>query len=211
LDDLSTPSLILVEASPLISFLKIDRFDLLQVLETPLACTDFVQEEIQRPREKLEEILASGLLAEIPLDTPQHLLEVENLYDRGLGRGEASSIVLAQAEGYGLVMDNKRAQKVATARNIKVITTAEVIVLNIQRGNISLNEADGFIEQWKVLGEFPVSVQTFADLTPSSVSNARVCDRPSRLQLQTERSHFWWWAISGVRFEIALERWSKRK
>jgi predicted nucleic acid-binding protein len=164
LDDLSTASLILVEASPLISFLKIDRFDLLQVLETPLACTDFVRAEIQRPREELDKILASGLLAEIPLEIPQHLLEVENLYERGLGRGEASSIVLAQAEGYGLVMDDKRAQKVAKARDVKVITTAEVIVLNIQRGNITLNEADGFIEQWKVLGEFPVSAKTFADL-----------------------------------------------
>jgi predicted nucleic acid-binding protein len=163
LDDLSTASLILVEASPLISFLKIDRFDLLEILETPLACTDFVRAEIQRPREKLEEILASGLLVEIPLETPQHLLDVEKLYERGFGRGEASSIVLAQAEGYGLVMDDK---KVAIVRNIKVITTAEVIVLNIQRSNITLNEADGFIDQWKVLGEFPVSAKTFADLIP---------------------------------------------
>jgi predicted nucleic acid-binding protein len=123
-----------------------------------------VRSEIQRPREKLEEILTSGVLAEIPLDIPQHLLDVEKLYERGLGRGEASSIVLAQAEGYGLVMDDKRAQKVATARDVKFITTAEVIVLNIQRGNITLDEADGFIERWKMLGEFPVSAKTFADL-----------------------------------------------
>jgi predicted nucleic acid-binding protein len=166
LDNISTASLTLVEASPLISFLKIDRFDLLEVFQTPLACTDFVRAEIQRPRDKLDAILKSGLLIEIPLATPQHLLEVEKLYERGLGRGEASSIVLAQAEGYGLVMDDKRAKKVATARNIKSTTTAEVIVLNIQRGNITLNEADGFIEQWNVLGEFPVSAKTFADLIP---------------------------------------------
>lgn len=164
MDDLSTASLILVEASPLISFLKLNRFDLLEVLETPLACTDFVRAEIKRSREKLDAILTSGLLAEIPLELPQHLLKIEKLYEKGLGRGESSSIVLAQAEGYALVIDDKRAQKVAIARNIKVITTAEVIVLNIQRGNITLNEADGFIEQWKILGEFPVSAQTFADL-----------------------------------------------
>jgi predicted nucleic acid-binding protein len=166
LDDISTAPLLLVDASPLISFLKLDRFDLLEIQGKPLACTDFVRAEIQRSREKLDEVLASALLKEIPLENPQHLLEVEKLYERGLGRGEASSIVLAQAEGYGLVMDDKRAKKVAKACNVKVISTAEVVVLNIQRGKTTLIEADGFIGQWKTLGEFPVSVKTFADLVP---------------------------------------------
>jgi predicted nucleic acid-binding protein len=166
LDDISTAPLILVEASPLISFLKLDRFDLLEILNKPLACTDFVRAEIQRPREKLVEILASGLLKEIPLENPQHLLEVEKLYARGLGRGEASSIVLAQAEGYGLIMDDKRAKKVAEACNVNVVSTAEVVVLNIQYGNTTLIEADGFINQWTTLGEFPVFAKTFADLIP---------------------------------------------
>jgi predicted nucleic acid-binding protein len=167
LDDISTAPLLLVDASPLISFLKLNRFDLLEILDKPLACTDFVRAEIQRSREKLDEVLASGLLKEIPLENPQHLLEVEKLYEkRGLGRGESSSIVLAQAEGYGLVMDDKRAKKVAKACNVKVLSTAEVVVLNIQRGNTTLIEADGFIDQWKILGEFPVSVKTFADLVP---------------------------------------------
>ncbi|NJM74857.1 MAG: hypothetical protein HC852_02660 [Acaryochloridaceae cyanobacterium RU_4_10] len=164
MDNLATVPLILVEASPLISLLKLDRFDLLAIFGKPLACTDFVRAEIQRPREKLNEILANGLLQEIPLHNPQHLLEVEKLYARGLGRGEASSIVLSQAEGYGLVMDDKRAQKVAKACKVKFVSTADVVVLNIRHGNISLVEADGFIHQWKALGEFPVSAKTFADL-----------------------------------------------
>jgi predicted nucleic acid-binding protein len=164
LDNISTTPLILIEASPLISLLKIDRFDLLEIFNKPLACTDFVQAEIQRPREKLTENLTSGLLKEISTENPQHLLEIEKLYERGLGRGEASSIVLAQAQGYGLVIDDKRARKVAKARNVKIISTTEIVVLNIQRSNITLNEADEFIEQWKALGEFPVSVKTFAEL-----------------------------------------------
>jgi predicted nucleic acid-binding protein len=156
--------LILVEASPLISFLKLNRFDLLEIIEKPLACTDFVQAEIKRPREKLDEVLGSGLLKEIPLEDPHHLLEIEQMYNRGLGRGEASSIVLAEANGYGLIMDDKRAKKVAIARNVNLFTTAEIVVLNIQSGRITLHEADEFIDQWKKLGEFPVSVRTFADL-----------------------------------------------
>jgi predicted nucleic acid-binding protein len=164
LDDTLTVPLILVEASPLISFLKLDRFDLLEILEKPLACTDFVRSEIKRPREKLEEVLKSGFLQEIPIEEPHQLLEIEKMYERGLGRGEASSIVLAQAHGYGLIMDDKRARKVATTRKIKLFTTAEVVVLNIQHERIALAEADGFIDQWNTLGEFPVSVKSFVDL-----------------------------------------------
>ncbi len=164
MDNTSTMPLILVEASPLISFLKLDRFDLLEILEKPLACTDFVRTEIQRPREKLNEILISGDLKEVPLENPHHLLEVEKMYGKGLGRGEASSIILAAANGYGLIMDDKRAQKVAMARKVKLFTTADVVVRNIQSYKITLTEADEFIVQWKALGEFPISVKTFADL-----------------------------------------------
>lgn len=56
---------------------------------------------------KINETWASGFLSEVPVETPQHLLEVEKLSERGLGRGEASSIVIAQAEGYDLRIDDK--------------------------------------------------------------------------------------------------------
>lgn len=82
---------------------------------------------------------------------------VEKLYERGLGRGEASSIVIAQAEGYDLLIDDKQAKKIATARGVKIISTAEIIMLNIQLGNIMLKEIDGFIEQWQAISEFPNS------------------------------------------------------
>jgi predicted nucleic acid-binding protein len=163
LDDISTSSLILVETSPLISFLNIDRFNLLGVLKTPLACTDFVRAEVLQSQKKLNETWASGFLSEVPVETPQHLLEVEKLYERGLGRGEASSIVIAQAEGYDLLIDDKQAKKIATARGVKIISTAEIIMLNIQLGNIMLKEVDGFIEQWKAISEFPISAKNFVD------------------------------------------------
>jgi predicted nucleic acid-binding protein len=163
LDDISTSSLILVETSPLISFLNIDRFNLLGVLKTPLACTDFVRAEVLRSQKKLNATWASGFLSEVPVENPQHLLEVEKLYERGLGRGEASSIVIAQAEGYDLLIDDKQAKKIATARGVKIISTAEIIMLNIQLGNIMLKEVDGFIEQWTAIGEFSISAKTFVD------------------------------------------------
>jgi hypothetical protein len=61
-------------------------------------------------------------------------------------------------------MDDKRARRVATTRKVKLFTTAEVVVLNIQHGRVTLAEADEFIELWKNMGEFPMSVKSFSDL-----------------------------------------------
>jgi predicted nucleic acid-binding protein len=44
--DYSTPSDVVIEASPLISFLKVDRFDILEALYPSLVCTEQVIHEV---------------------------------------------------------------------------------------------------------------------------------------------------------------------
>lgn len=155
---------ILVDASPLISVLKLGRFDLLEILTTPLACTDFVQAEIKRPQEPLKMLLSENRLKEIPIVDPSMLLEVEQLYQQGLGRGEASSILLAHHHGYPLILDDKQARKKALLRQVVLYSTAEIIVRNIKAGVLTVAEADDFILQWRLLGEYPVSCTTFNEL-----------------------------------------------
>ncbi|MEP1079371.1 hypothetical protein NDI52_28590 [Leptolyngbya sp. PL-A3] len=157
---------VLVDASPLISFLKIGRFDLLGIFNIPLACTDFVRAEVRRPRESLENLIISQQIKEIPLVDPTHLLEVEKLRAEGLGRGEASSIVLAQDHAYRLILDDKRARKKALKMNVTPYSTVDVIVCNIQARKLTLQEADSFIFEWKALGEFPVSCKSFQEFLP---------------------------------------------
>lgn len=155
----------LVDASPLISFLKIERFDLLEALHHPILCTDFVAREVNRPRDAFTALLSAQRIVEIPTTDPVQLLEIERLYEqRGLGRGEASSIVLAEAKGCTLVLDDKNARKHALKRGIVLSSTAEIVVLNIQTGRLTLPEADSFIVKWHHLSEFPVLCKTFAEL-----------------------------------------------
>lgn len=157
---------ILIDASPLISFLKLGRFDLLKVVNSPLACTDFVQAEVKRPREPFEALLKNGEIQEIPLANPSHLREVEDLYEKGLGRGEASSIILATQCHYGLVLDDQDARELAAARGITLYSTSEIVVWNIKSGNVTLSEADGLIAAWRSLGEFLVPGTTFKNFLP---------------------------------------------
>lgn len=156
-------TLILVDASPLISFLKLGRFDLLKALNQPLACTDFVQAQVKQPREQFEILLIEGEIKEIPLVDPAHLLEVEQLYEKGLGRGEGSSIILAAQHHYGFIVDDKDARDEASARGITLYSTTEIIMRNINAGESTWTEADRFITIWRSLGEFPVSCKTFKD------------------------------------------------
>ena len=155
-----------IDASPLISFLKISRFDLLEVFNKPLACTDFVRVVVKRSREELETLLACKRIVEIPLTNPYQLLEVEQLYGKGLGRGEASSIVIAQQGGFELVIDDKKAIKLALERNVKLYSSADVVIQNIRIGHLTLAEADSFITTWRSLAEFPVSCKSFKELIP---------------------------------------------
>ncbi|MEP1075184.1 hypothetical protein NDI52_07230 [Leptolyngbya sp. PL-A3] len=154
----------LVDAPPLISFSKIGKFDLLEILALPLACTDFVRAEVRRSREPLENLFAVQRLKEIALIDPAQLLEVEQLYGEGLGRGEASSIVLARHKGYSLILDAKRARKKAEARSVLLHSTAEIVIQNIRAGMLTMTEADTFIAQWQLLGEFPLSYKSFTEL-----------------------------------------------
>ena len=44
--DCSTPTDVVIEASPLISFLKVNRFDILEALYPSLVCTEQVIHEV---------------------------------------------------------------------------------------------------------------------------------------------------------------------
>ncbi|MBD2115171.1 MULTISPECIES: hypothetical protein [Cyanophyceae] len=157
----SEKTLLLADASPLISFLKIDRFDLLANLGRTIACTDFVKSEVLYPRSVFEELCQAGKIVEIAVTEPAHHKEVDALYQRGLGRGEASSIILAAGNGYELILDDKKACREALSRGIFLYSTADIVVWNIKQEKITLEEANGFIGLWRTLGEFPVRVKTF--------------------------------------------------
>lgn len=163
MDDLSH-SIIIADASPLISFLKIQRFDLLSVFQKQLVCTDFVRSEVRQQKEDLDRLIARSLITEVRIELPEHLEIIEELYAQGLGRGEASSIVFAQATEGTLLIDDKRAVKTAFERGLAIISTAEIMLANIQQNRLSLEEADNFIGQWRAMGEFPVKVASFQEL-----------------------------------------------
>ncbi len=157
----------LVEASPLISFLKVDRFDLLETVSAHLLCTTHVTEEIRlfKQQERLRRLFAEGRIKEVILSEPLHLTEFAALIDQTpLGPGEASSLLYAAYHDCSLVITDKKGIREAKHRGVVCITTQEVMVLSIQQGRLTVAEADALIIEWKAVNEFPVSCTSFQQL-----------------------------------------------
>jgi len=154
-----------IEASPLASFLQIGRLDLLKIVGTPLACTDWVAEEVISSCNPLEQSLIRKQVIEIPTVDTGVLSEVEKLYKQGLGRSEASSILSAKAHGCSLILDDRKARELALKhKRLHLYSTVEVIVCNIEAGVLSLKDADTFIDRWHVPKGIPTTVRSFREL-----------------------------------------------
>ncbi len=97
---------------------------------------------------------------------PVHHLEIGGLVARGLGYGEASSIVLAYHLSVPLVMDDKRAIKIAQKMQIPVLTTTNVVGENIRQSVLTVAQADRLIVDWEAVKDFPITVRSFRELFP---------------------------------------------
>lgn len=168
----SSPGDTVVEASPLISFLKVDRFDILEALYPILLCTAHVSGEVVlfHQRERLLALLESGRLREVSLTEPAHLAEFAHLTeDSPLGPGEASSLLYAAHNGCRLIITDKKGIREAKKRGVLCVTTQEVMVAAIRIGVISLAEADALIDAWKALNEFPVAITSYREITETEM------------------------------------------
>lgn len=158
--------LIVVEASPLISFLKIARFDLLEALGARLVCTAQVCEEVVwfRQRVALEALLAQGRITSVDLTHPEDLQAFAHFVEVSpLGPGEASSILFAARERGRLVITDKKGIREATRRHVPCLTTEDVVVHAIHQGLMRVEEADALISLWATHREYPVQVTSFAE------------------------------------------------
>lgn len=165
-----TPACIVVEASPLISVLKIDRFDLLEVFESKLVCVNHVREEIAYFHQdaKLAALLDAKRIFEVELGSLDDIKSYDALRTGrpSLGPGECASVIYAQSNGSLLVITDKSARGEAKKRGVQCMTTEEVVVLNIQKGLLTVAEADALIVAWRAVREGVTKAKSFGDLLP---------------------------------------------
>lgn len=107
---------------------------------------DHVRQEVSHPaqRTNLDHALESGALTPVSITEPADICEFAELITR-LGRGEAACLVLAERHGWTVASDEKRRfrrEAVSRIGENRLIGTADLFVLAIRAGLISIEEAD---------------------------------------------------------------------
>lgn len=159
-------SLLIADASTLLNFLRVRRFDLIQGLGLRVRIVDAVFEEILSERAQLEKLVGNGSIKTLTLEGKAITGTVAQLLALGLGSGEAFSFAAAIEFDGAVAIDDRRAVKrVRTvAPQIQVFTTTDIVVSGIRSSALSVSEADALKEDWGNNHRFRLKFETFADL-----------------------------------------------
>lgn len=131
--------IIIADASPLIAFGRMNQILLLtDTLGELLASTTVIEEctrNLSFPGAKeINKAMEEGII--VKHNDPHHHIEEHKVLFDILGKGEATSIILAKQLNTGLLIDEKLGRQQATKMELKIIGTAGVLVLAKQKGFI---------------------------------------------------------------------------
>lgn len=145
--------MVLVDNTVISNFVKVNRLDLLQVFKEIFVTSDVLEE--------FKFGVKRGVLPEVELEPSFKVLnlnesEVE-LYEslrRKLGKGEASSLVIAKNRGMKLLTDDLDARKTANILGIPVSGTIGVLMHCIKKKSLTLEEGNNILKDMVLKGYY---------------------------------------------------------
>jgi len=159
-------SLLIADASTLLNFLRVRRFDLVQGLGYRVRIVDAVYEEVQTERELLEEHLHEGTIRTLTLEGAALTERVTKFLALGLGNGESFSFAAAIEFKGAIAIDDMRAVKKAKAltAGVTVVTSTDVVLAGITSERLTVEEADLLKSDWEDNHRFRLKFKSFGDL-----------------------------------------------
>lgn len=168
-------TIVITDTSVMVNFLALDRVELLARLpDYRFAVTDHVRAEVtahyKDQLQRLEQAIAKGILQEISVTALEEVELFAKLTATGLGVGECSAIAVASHRKHPLAIDDKRAIKKLTKLKIDltIYTTESLVVLLIQNGALTVEEADAMKDDLERNHRFRLPFASFAERIPSS-------------------------------------------
>ena len=168
---LTSSTVIALDTSVLINFLCIDRMDLIARYSHQFIVTDHVAAEVEDfysdQQIRLKASLQSGTLKQVSIADQREVDLFGSLSkSRRLGSGECSAIALAISREYVLAIDDRQATNQARkiSRNLRILTTQDLIVAIIHENLLSIAEADELKETWAHQHRFRLSIKSFSDV-----------------------------------------------
>jgi len=158
--------LLFVDASTLLNFLFVGRFDLVQTLGYRIRVVDAVYNEIQSMRKELDSLIEQNQIRTLTLEGEPLLNRLASLINRGLDTGEAFTVAAAIEHGGVVAMDDRRAIKKSReeAPSLIVFTSSDIVVAGLKSSKISIEEADIIKSHWSTNYRFNLKFGSFKEL-----------------------------------------------
>lgn len=162
--------IVITDTSVLLNFLRIDRTALLGGLAASIALTEHVEAEVTEhyPEQvaRLRAGIAQGHFGSIRLTGEPELELFGRLMGFGrLGSGECAAIAGAICGGHALAIDDRKASREALRikGDLAILGTADLVVMMIQEGSLSIAEADALKAEWERAHRFRLMFGSFAE------------------------------------------------
>ena len=167
------PAVIVMDASVLMNFLRIDRMDLIAGHSHGFVVTDHVAAEISdrypEQQQRFSEATDRGAVSQTSITSPEELPLFGSLSVSGrLGAGECSAIAMAVHRRFALAIDDRQATAQArrTDRTLRVLTTQDLMVSMIGDALLDIAEADRIKDEWAAGHRFSLKLVSFRDICP---------------------------------------------
>lgn len=159
-------ALLIADASTLLNFLRVRRFDLVIGLGYGVRIVDAVYEEVQTEREQLDQLLEGGQIRTLTLEGSAITDSVAKFLALGLGNGESFSFAAAVEFQAAIAIDDVRAIKKVKAitTDLTVVTSTDIVLAGLRANRITLPEADLLKDDWADNHRFRLKFPSFAAL-----------------------------------------------
>ncbi len=167
-------AVLILDASLLINFLKVDRVDLIQAYPAKILITEHVRDEVTtaypEQLERLDQAIAASIVEVLVINDIAEIEEIisfrEEKTQRQLGLGECSAIILASKRNCSIGIDDGPAIKVIRREfpNLPIVQTTDVVLEAVRRDVINIAEADAIKEAWATKHRFKLKIKSFSEL-----------------------------------------------
>jgi predicted nucleic acid-binding protein len=159
-------ALLVADASTLLNFLRVRRFDLLHGLGYRVRIVDAVYEEVQSEQEQLDQLVEDDKIRTLTLEGAAITDNVAKFLALGLGNGESFSFAAAVEFQAAIAIDDIRAVKKlkTVTAGLTVVTSTDIVVAGIRASRLTLPEADLLKTDWADNHRFRLKFNSFGDL-----------------------------------------------
>ncbi len=157
---------VVIDTSVLLNFVNIGRIGLLACLGTSVVLLDQVMAEVIRPEQiaEIEEAVVTDTLELHQVTDPDELALFVHLAAAGrLGTGECAVLATAITRHWIAGLQDKRAIKEGKRLNkdLALWQTEDIVLELIRNGYLTVEEADGFLVEWKEKYRFKSNYSSF--------------------------------------------------